>query len=155
MTEASVAERRLDRVVLVQAHCSALDLAAALCLGVAANRLERVPGGWQAWRSTLFATAGLAVAAAVLPWLTAGFTVRWQRRLVGAAIVVGTIGVTGATWAVDLLAVLGVQLLVAAVVLAELGGQRRALWWFWVTAVVLVVAVAGYHVLVDLQPRPE
>lgn len=150
-----VIARRLDRAVLVQGHCSALELGAALCLRLAADRLSLVPGSWGPWTGMLFAGAGLALAAAVLPWLTAGFTVRHQRGLLAAASVVAACGVVGAAWAVDLVAVLGVQLLVGAAALAELGNQRRALWWFWVTVAVLVLAVAGYHLLVDVRPRPE
>ena len=152
---ASVAERRLDRTVLVQGHCSALELGAALCFGVAADRLSLVPGSWGPWRTALFLAAALSVAAAALPWLSAAFTVPAQRWLLAAAVVASSTGVIGGVWAVDLLAVLGVQLLVAAIVLAEIGGQRSALWWFWIAAAVLIVAVGGYHLLVDIQLRPE
>jgi hypothetical protein len=155
VTAASVPQRRVDRLVLVQAHCSVLAILGAVCLVVAADRLGLVPGDWSLWRVGLVAAAAIAVAGAVLPWLTAAFTVRWQRRLLAGATIVAAVAVTGSAWAVELLSMLGVQLLVAAIVLGELGNQRRALWWFWVTAVVLVVAVVGYHVLVEVQPRPE
>lgn len=155
MTSASLPERRVDRLVLVQAHASVLAILAAVCLGVAADRLGLVPGDWGPWQVGLVVAAVIALAGAVLPWLTAAFTVRWQRRLFAGAIVVATVAVTGSAWAVDILSMLGIQLLVAAVALGELGNQRRALWWFWLTAAVLVVAVAGYYVLVDVQPRPE
>lgn len=157
MTRATgrAAEVRTDRLVLAQAHCTLLDIAGAIALFVSARRLGKVPGDWDAWRIPLVLGAALAAAAALGPWLVPRFGVRMQRLLVVSALAAGTIGVIGAIWVVDLLALLGLQLILTAIVLAEVGLQRRALAWLWACAFVLVGVVLVYHRVVELQPRPE
>ena len=153
--ETRAGKERVDRLVLAQAHCSALDLGAAALFYLVADRLPRVPGAWGGWRVPILASAALATAAALGPWLVPRFSVRLQRVLVWSAVAVGAAGVLGATWEVDVLAYLALQLLLASGVLAELGTQRRALQWFWMTAIVIVAAFVVYHGVVDIQPRPE
>ncbi len=155
MRPAPARTSRLDRLVVSQAHCSALELAAAVLLAVAAQRLTRVPAADDGWRVPLLLAAGLSAVAAVGPWLLARFQVFLQRALVWGGLVVASVGAVGATWEIDVRAYLALQLLLAAAVLAELGTRRRAIWWFWITASALVAGFALYYLLVDVQPRPE
>ena len=151
----SGARARTDRLVLVQAHCTALGLGGALLLVVSARRLGRIPDAPDAWSIPLVAAASLAAIAGVSPWLVPRLGVHTQRLLTIAALATGTVGVLGSVWIVDLLALLGLQLILTAAVLAEVGLQRRALTWLWICGLLLVAAVLVYHQLVDLQPRPE
>jgi hypothetical protein len=147
--------KRLDRLVLTQAHCTALELGAAVLLAVAARRLTRVPAAWDGWALPLLVAGALATAAAVGPWVVARFTVGLQRALVWGGLTLAMAGTLGAAWEVDVLAYLALQMLCASSVLAELGPQRRALTWFWITVGVLVASFTLYHLLIDIQPRPE
>lgn len=151
----SAADVRRDHLVVAQAHTSFLLLLGALLLAVAADRLQRVPPGWGPWDSILLIAALAAAVAAMAPWLWSGCTVAAQRTITWGAIAIATFGLIGAVWVVDLLGLLGVQLVVTGGVVAELGTQRRALWWLWLCGGALVAAVLLYHGLVDLQPRPE
>lgn len=150
-----VGARRLDRLVLAQAHCTALELGAAVILAVAARRLTRVPGAWEGWAVPLVAAAALVAVAAVGPWLLARFPVLLQRVLVWGGLGLALVGTLGATWEIDVLAYLALQMLLASAVLAELAPQRRALWWFWIAVGVLVASFVLYHLMVDVKPRPE
>ena len=132
-----------------------LALGGALLLVVSGRRLGRVPGAWDGWSVPLLAAGVLSVAGGLGPWIVPRCTVRTQRALIVSALGLGIVAVLGSVWFVDLLALLGLQLILTAAVLAEIGMQRRALTWLWICALALVAAVLLYHGLIDPQPRPE
>ena len=120
-----------------------------------ARRLERLPGEHDMWQAFLWLAAVLGLATALGPWLLPRFTVAFQRALGAVTLLAAVVGTVGSIWVVSLWALLGIQIVIAALVLAEIGMQRQALLWFWICTSVLVTVVLAYHGLVDLQPRPE
>jgi len=146
-------ERRLDRLVVAQVHVTVLAVAAAPIMVIAAQRLMRLPGVDNVWGLVLVASGLISSAAGLAPWASSLVTVRLQRLLLWSAIALGSVAVIGAIWAVELWALLGIQIMLAASALAELGTQRRAVVHFWISAMVLVGTFWLYYVLVAAQPR--
>ena len=150
-----VQRSRTDQLVLVQAHCTVLFVLAAVTFFASARRLERLPRDHDVWQAFLWVAAVLGLATALGPWVLPRFTVAFQRTLGAAILLAAVVGAVGSIWVVSLWALLGIQMAVAALVLAEIGMQRQALLWFWICTSVLAAVVLAYHGLVDLQPRPE
>lgn len=146
-------ERRLDRLVAAQVHVTVLAVAAGPIMLLAAFRLTRVPGGTDLWAGVLAFTGVGTVAAGLAPWISDRVTVRLQRLLLWSVIAIATVGIVGAIWTVELWALLGLQMLIAAAALAEIGTQRRALLHYWIGEGFVAGSVWLYHILVAVGPR--
>ena len=85
------------------------------------------------------------------PWLWRQ-TVRGQRHLISALVLLVAGSLVMLVPVVDFRAVFGCQAAVTAAVLAEFGTRRRAITWFWACTACLVAAAVLFALLVE--PRP-
>jgi hypothetical protein len=148
--------RHIDRTVNVQAHVSGCLIVGGLLFGRSAFLLSRPSGGLWVWPSVLFVVAAvMAVGLALLPWLWPGLTVVAQRLASWVVLALGVIATTMAIPIVDLGAMVGCQAVLCGLLLAEVGGRRHALRWFWLSVLILAVAVVAYWLLVPLRLTAE
>ena len=156
MSPVDPATRRVERTVNVQAHVSGCLIVGGLFFGRSAFLLNRPSGGLWIVPSVLFVVAALmALGLALLPWLWPGLTVVGQRLASWVVLTLGVIATTVAIPVVDLGAMVGCQAVLCGIVLAEVGGRRHALRWFWICLLILAVAVVAYWLLVPLRLTAE
>ncbi len=145
---------RRDRLLVAQILVSVLLLIGAALLLVTAVRLGRIWGDWRLRQFGLAAAAAAATLAAFAPWLSPALSVVSQRVVIWMAVVLASATTATAMRVAHLGAYLGIQMLLTAAVLAEIGTRRRALVWFVWTAAALTFVVLAYYSLVSPRPGP-
>ena len=147
---------RTPRIVRVQAHVSGCLIVGGL-LFVRSGLLLLRPSepAWPAAGLALVVAGVIALAAAFLPWAWPRLTVALQRGLTWLILGIATAASAVAMFGVDLGAIVGIQAVLAGLVLSEVGGRRHAVRWFWVCVAAIALTVVAFYLLVPPRLTPD
>ena len=158
MTESRIpaAGARVPRIVRVQAHVSGCLIVGGL-LFVRSGWLLLRPSkpAWPGAGVVLVVAGVTALGIAFLPWVWPRLTVARQRLFTWVVLALASAAATRAMFGVDLGAIVGIQAVLAGLVLSEVGGRRHALRWFWVCVAAIAVTVVAYYLLVPPRLTPD
>ena len=147
---------RTPRIVRVQAHVSGCLIVGGL-LFVRSGYLLLRPSepAWPMAGVVVVVAGVMALAVAFLPWAWPRLTVARQRLFTWVVLALASAAATRAMFGVDLGAIVGIQAVLAGLVLSEVGGRRHALRWFWVCVAAIAVTVVAYYLLVPPRLTPD